>query len=54
MSEDRNPTPNFRGMTVAAFESRRAEEMAALISNFGGQYKEDVYGQVAPERLGGL
>lgn len=34
MSGERNP--NFRGMTVAAFESRRAEEMSALISNFGG------------------
>ena len=34
MSEERNP--NFRGMTVAAFESRRAEEMSALIANFGG------------------
>lgn len=36
MTEERSPTPSFRGMTVAAFESRRAEEMAALISNFGG------------------
>lgn len=34
MSKELNP--NFRGMTVAAFESRRAEEMSALIANFGG------------------
>jgi uroporphyrinogen decarboxylase len=28
--------PNFAGLRVAAFESRRAEEMAALISRMGG------------------
>ncbi len=36
MSEERTQPPDFRGMTVAAFESRRAAEMAALITNFGG------------------
>ncbi len=29
-------TPSFQGLEVAAFESRRAKEMAALISNYGG------------------
>ena len=36
MTEERNPAPSFGGRTVAAFESRRAEEMSALIANFGG------------------
>jgi uroporphyrinogen decarboxylase len=30
------PQPNFAGLRVAAFESRRAEEMAALIERMGG------------------
>jgi uroporphyrinogen decarboxylase len=29
-------TPNFAGLRVAGFESRRAEEMASLVSRFGG------------------
>ncbi len=36
MSKERNLTPSFHGMTVVAFESRRVEDMAALIENFGG------------------
>jgi uroporphyrinogen decarboxylase len=31
-----NPQPNFAGLRVAAFESRRAVEMAALIERMGG------------------
>jgi uroporphyrinogen-III synthase len=31
-----NQTPNFGGLQVAAFESRHAKEMAALISRYGG------------------
>jgi uroporphyrinogen-III synthase len=33
MNED---SPNFSGLRVAAFESRRAEDMARLIERFGG------------------
>jgi uroporphyrinogen decarboxylase len=29
-------TPNFAGLRVAGFESRRAEEMAAMVARFGG------------------
>jgi hypothetical protein len=29
-------TPNFRGLHVAAFESRRADEMRRLIEKYGG------------------
>ena len=29
-------SPHFHGLTVAAFESRRAKEMATLIANYGG------------------
>lgn len=29
-------TPNFQGLRVAAFESRRAEDMARLVERFGG------------------
>jgi uroporphyrinogen decarboxylase len=36
MTQEQNSAPSLQGLTVAAFESRRAEEMAALISNFGG------------------
>jgi uroporphyrinogen decarboxylase len=36
MSNEHTPTPSFGGLTVAAFESRRAEEMYTLIANFGG------------------
>ena len=35
-NNERIPKPTFAGLTIAAFESRRASEMAALISNFGG------------------
>jgi len=31
------PTPTFQGLRVLALESRRATEMAALISNYGGR-----------------
>ena len=31
-----NPTANFAGLRVGAFESRRAEEMARLITRLGG------------------
>src|SRR2546421_12857757 len=31
------PQPNFAGLRVAAFESRRAEEMVALIERMGGK-----------------
>jgi uroporphyrinogen-III synthase len=30
-------TPNFHGLRLLSFESRRAKEMAALISSYGGQ-----------------
>jgi len=33
MSSD---TPNFHGLRVAAFESRRAEEMSRMIAKLGG------------------
>ena len=36
MSNEKTRTAGFAGLTVAAFESRRAKEMAALISNLGG------------------
>jgi uroporphyrinogen-III synthase len=32
-----SPTPSFNGLRVLSFESRRRAEMAALISNYGGQ-----------------
>src|SRR5579872_3241663 len=36
MSNSATKTPSFDGLEVAAFESRRAEEIARLISNYGG------------------
>ena len=36
MIETRNPSRNFEGLEVAAFESRRALEMSALITRLGG------------------
>ena len=36
MSEQRTQAVGFRGLEVVAFESRRAKEMATLISNHGG------------------
>lgn len=36
MNATEQKSPNFGGLTVAAFESRRAKEMAALIANYGG------------------
>lgn len=36
MSSAEQKSANFGGLTVAALESRRAKEMAALISNYGG------------------
>lgn len=36
MGSEKTQTAGFGGLTVAAFESRRAKEMAALISNLGG------------------
>lgn len=36
MTSTANLAANFQGLTVAAFESRRAPEMAALISRHGG------------------
>src|SRR5579862_6720842 len=31
------PSPGFAGLRVLAFESRRAQEMAKLIANYGGR-----------------
>ena len=31
------PSPNFDGLRVAAFESRKAESIARLIEKFGGE-----------------
>lgn len=36
MNNTEQKTASFNGQTVAAFESRRAKEMASLISNYGG------------------
>ena len=36
MGNDTSQKAGFAGLTVAAFESRRAKEIAALISNLGG------------------
>lgn len=36
MTESEQKTPSFRGLAVAAFESRRAKEMALLITNYRG------------------
>jgi uroporphyrinogen decarboxylase len=36
MGNEKTKTAGFAGLTVAAFESRRAKEMAALISNLSG------------------
>jgi uroporphyrinogen-III synthase len=36
MSSNTKETASFQGLEVAAFESRRAKEIAALISNYGG------------------
>ena len=36
MTDDNGTKPNFGGLEVAAFESRRAEEIAKLISRCGG------------------
>ena len=36
MSNPAGKSVDFRGLVVVAFESRRAKEMATLISNYGG------------------
>ena len=36
MPNETGAKPNFGGLEVAAFESRRADEIATLISRFGG------------------
>ena len=36
MTNESGSKPNFGGLEVAAFESRRAEEIAKLISRCGG------------------
>jgi len=36
MMDARLPTPEFHGFSVAAFESRRATDMARLIEHYGG------------------
>ncbi|TAM81574.1 MAG: uroporphyrinogen decarboxylase [Acidobacteria bacterium] len=36
MANEKGSKPNFGGLGVAAFESRRADEIATLISRFGG------------------
>lgn len=36
MADENGAKPNFGGLEVAAFESRRAEEIAKLIERFGG------------------
>ena len=37
MMATRGATPSFQGLRVLALESRRATELAALISTYGGQ-----------------
>jgi hypothetical protein len=36
MSKQQRTTPSFAGLRVAAFESRRAEEMERMIERYGG------------------